>query len=234
MKNYKITLIAVLILLVNSKLQGQEITDTVLRKQKIDSLLKAVGGEEVWAKAKGFRMLEIAHYSKLKHPMVREFYVDFEKPRIKMQTKSIEKRELVALNLNTGWTKNEKEEIVKWKENQVNGWKSFWPGIPTRIFSMLAKKHHSVSYKVYPDRIDFYIDNIFAVWVATAKNGIPVAYGREKEHVETHFLGEVMAYGPVNLWRDAYEPGGQWQFTMVDYELLTDLSHVSFEPPKEQ
>lgn len=228
MKFFKLPLILAFVLC-SCSLKGQEITNSDVRKQKIDSLLRFLGGKDIWAKAKGFRMLEIATYSGLEHPMVREFWVDFEQPRIKMQTKSIERRETVALNIKTGWTKTEKSQITLWSHNRVNGWRSFWPGIPTRIFAMLARKDPSVSYKVYEDRIDFYIDEKFAVWIATSQNGSPVAYGRNKEHTETHFLGEIVPYGPVNLWKDAYEPGGHWRFTMIDYELLTDLSQVSFE-----
>ncbi|MEX0312663.1 MAG: hypothetical protein AB3N18_00685 [Allomuricauda sp.] len=209
--------------------KGQEITNADVRKQKIDSLLKFLGGEDIWAKAKGFRMLEIATYSGLEHPMVREFWVDFEQPRIKMITKSIERRETVALNNKNGWTKDQEGKVTPWNQNRVNGWQSFWPGIPTRIFSRLAKKDASVSFKVYEDRIDFYVNDKFAVWIATSQNGSPVAYGRSKEHTETHFLGEIVPYGQVNLWKDAYEPGGHWRFTMVDYELLSDMDQISFE-----
>lgn len=210
---------------------GQEIKTTEIRQQKIDSLLKAVGGKTIWASAKGFRMVEIANYSKLNHPLVREFWVDFETPRIKVHTKSIERRQITALNDESGWTLDSNSEIAVWDSNKVKGWRSFWPGIPTRIFAMLARDDDSITYKVYEDRIDFYINEIFAVWIATTVNGTPVAYGREKEHTETHFLGEVLPYGPVKLWKDAYEPGGLWRFTMVDYEILDNLTKVSFERP---
>ncbi|MGX1929059.1 hypothetical protein [Flagellimonas sp. 2504JD4-2] len=232
MNPFKLPLILAFVLC-SFGLKGQEITDSDIRKQKIDSLLHFLGGEDIWAKARGFRMLEIATYSALEHHMVREFWVDFEQPRIKMQTKSIERRETVALNNDKGWTKDRDQQVTPWKENRVNGWRSFWPGIPTRIFSLLARKDASVTYKVYEDRIDFYVDGKFAVWIATSQNGCPVAYGREKEHTETHFLGKIVPYGPVNLWKDAYEPGGQWRFTMVDYELLSNFNKISFEKPSE-
>ncbi len=80
------------------------------------------------------------------------------------------------------------------------------------------------------DRIDFYVDQKFAVWIATDPSGAPVAYGRNDNHKETHFLGEMLPYGPVTLWKEAIEPGGQWRVVMVSYELLKKMPDVYTKP----
>lgn len=211
--------------------QSQEITDPDARSQKIEALLHAVGGQEVWANAAGFHMLEIAHIASIDLPLVREFWVDFETPRIKMVSRGQDRDQVSTLNDMMGWSRN-KDSIYTWEDNQVKGWRSFWPGIPTRVFHLIASNDPSLSYKVFPDRIDFFVNDQFAVWIATSPDGLPVAYGREQAHTETHFLGEIRPYGPVKLWDTAHEPGGQWSVLMVDYELLDDLSGLSYEPPE--
>lgn len=206
-------------------------TDTQ-RPERIDKLMQMVGDENAWRTAKGFHMLEIAHVSQYKLPLVREFWIDFEQPRIKMTSKNAELHEVRALNVDHGWTM-ENEEVTQWEERTVNGFRSFWPGIPTRIFHLIATNDPSLSYEIKEDRITFYIDGEFVVWIATDPEGNPVAYGRSNNHVETHFLGEMMAYGPVRLWKEAFEPGGQWGVLMVDYQLLSTLSNVSYSQPKD-
>ncbi len=195
----------------------------------ITNLLNSVGGKEVWSRARGFRMLEIAHYANLKHPLIREYWVDFKQPRIKELTRSIERRQVQALNINKGWTNKYDGKIAVWDAKRLSGWQSFWPGIPTRIFHLIASKDPSLTYQVHEDKIDFYIDGNFAVWIATDESGNPVAYGRSMNHKETHFLGEMLNYNSVRLWKEAFEPGGQWNVEMVDYQLLDDLSFISFE-----
>lgn len=217
-----------LLMVTHSDLRGQKTKSNPMEEETIAKMIDAVGGIEVWSKAKGFRMLEIAWYGNLDHPLVREFWVDFEQPRIRMETKSIERRQAVALNISSGWTKAENQKTTQWDADRVNGWKSFWPGIPTRVFSLIAQNHPSLTYELFPDRIDFFVDGTFAVWISVSKDGVPLAYGRNKEHTETHFLGEVMPYGPVKLWKEATEPGGQWKVEMVDYELLTTLPEGIF------
>ncbi|WP_411029261.1 hypothetical protein [Spongiimicrobium sp. 3-5] len=213
---------------------AQEKSSANERPKEIEQLLEAVGGQEAWAEAKGFHMLEIAHFGSLKHPLIREYWVDFEKPRIKESTQGILRRQVQALNVDSGWTDREDQELKTWSTSTVGQWNSFWPGIPTRIFHLIAKKDPGLTYNVYEDRIDFFVEGNFAVWIATDVNGNPLAYGRSKNHLETHFLGEILPYGPVNLWKDASEPGGQWKVVMVDYELLSDMSEVSYDlSPKE-
>ena len=203
------------------------------RPEKVNALMSAVGNIDSWKNAKGFYMLEIAHYKSLNLPLVRHFWIDFETPRIKIKSRSAERHEDRALNNKMGWTL-EKGELSLWEESTVNGFRSFWPGIPTRIFHLLANNDPSLTYEVDDDRINFSVDGQFVVWIATDPEGNPVAYGRSDNHAETHFLGEMIAYGPTRLWKEAYEPGGQWKVTMVDYKLLDDLSNISFDAPKNQ
>lgn len=210
---------------------SQEIVDSKIRDQKVEMLLNAVGGKEVWAAAGGFHMVEVAHYASLKHPLVREFWIDFNQPRIKIQSKSIERRQTTTLNVNSGWTMSD-SEISVWDSARVAGWRSFWPGIPTRIFNLLARQHPSLSFKAFQNRFDFFIDGNFAVWISVNDQGIPVAYGRSVNKLnDAHFLGEMLEYGSVRLWRTAYEPGDQWNVEMVDYELLEDLSNIDYDAP---
>ncbi|WP_222983070.1 hypothetical protein [Flagellimonas meishanensis] len=196
-------------------------------EEDIENLLNAVGGTKFWKDAKGFHMLEIAHYANLKLPLVREFWVDFQNPRILQKTYGNGANSTQALNIDNGWTIT-KGQLEVWDDEKVNNWKSFWPGIPTRIFHLLAIKDPHLSYLVKEDRIDFFIDNAFVVWISCDLNGNPVAYGRSNNHAETHFLGKIIKYGNLNLWDSAYEPGGQWWVQMIDYVLLNDFT-IDFE-----
>ncbi|MEM9647638.1 MAG: hypothetical protein AAF969_04095 [Bacteroidota bacterium] len=224
----------ILILLLSTVVywQGNSQEADTQRPKRIDKLMQMVGDENAWRTAKGFHMLEIANVSRYKLPLVREFWIDFEQPRIKMTSKSAELHEIRALNVDHGWTMGN-EEVTPWEERTVNGFRSFWPGIPTRIFHLIATNDPSLSYEIKEDRIIFYIDREFVVWIATDPEGNPVAYGRSNNHAETHFLGEMLTYGPVRLWKEAVEPGGQWGVLMVDYQLLSTLSNVSYSQPKD-
>ncbi|WP_422861117.1 hypothetical protein [Flagellimonas sp. W118] len=213
-------------ILIYSHAHGQE--TSTHRPERIDKLMKAVGDENSWRMAKGFHMLEITNVSSHKLPLVRDFWIDFEQPRIKIITRSIGENNERVLNINNGWTL-EGNTLTEWEEKTVNGFRSFWPGIPTRIFHLIASNDPSLSYDLNEDRIDFYVDGRFAVWIATDSNGNPVAYGRSNNHAETHFLGEMTDYGPIRLWKEAFEPGGEWSVLMVDYRLLKSLSDISYE-----
>ncbi len=205
-------------------------TSKTKRPERIEKLMKAVGDENSWRTAKGFHMLEIANFNSLRLPLVRNFWIDFEQPRIKIISRSAEQNEQRALNVDYGWTL-EDGHLKEWGENVVNGFKSFWPGIPTRIFHLIASEDPSLSYKLTNDRINFYLNGEFVVWIATDPDGNPVAYGRSDDHSETHFLGEMIEYGSVRLWKEARETGGQWSVIMVDYKLLEDLSNISYSLP---
>ena len=205
---------------------------TKKRPDAINKLMKAVGNEQVWKNAKGFHMLEIAHYASLELPLIREFWIDFQHPRIKIITRSAVQRNERVFNTHMGWT-IKGDTLSIWEENKVQGYASFWPGIPSRIFHLIAKNDPSLTYSIEEDRINFYINGEFAVWIATDNEGNPVAYGRSNNHAETHFLGQMLDYGPVRLWKEAHEPGGQWKVVMVDYQLLDDLSPISYDLPEE-
>ncbi|SHH09266.1 hypothetical protein [Flagellimonas flava] len=202
------------------------------RPERIDNLMQAVGDENAWRTARGFYMLEIAHVSRYKLPLVREFWIDFEQPRIMMVSNNVELNEIRVLNVDRGWT-SKNNQVTAWDEQMVNGFRSFWPGIPTRIFHLIASNDPHLTYEIKEDRIIFYIDGEFVVWIATDPKGNPVAYGRSNNHAETHFLGEMLPYGPVRLWKEAFEPGGQWGVLMADYQLLPTLSNVSYSQPKD-
>jgi len=199
-------------------------------KSEIDKMLEAVGGKDTWRDATGFTMSEILYTDQRDLPVIREYWVDFKTPRIMETAKASGLTQAQALNGSAGWT-DRNGEMTEWSSEQVTGWRSFWPGIPTRIFHLLASNDPSVT-PVWRDGVmDFFIDGKRVVWIATDEEGTPVAYGRDDRHTDTHFLGKPLAYGDVTLWSEAIEPGGDWRVVMVDYVLLREPHSVSFEPP---
>ena len=122
-----------------------------------------------------------------------------------------------------------------WTRETVQAWSGFWPGIPTRVFHLLASNDSSVEARLRPgNRLDIFVNGAFAVWIATNEQGVPVAYGRDEAHPLTHFLGRMQPYGPVRLWSAAYEPGDWWHVVMVDYELFAGELPYSFDPPRDR
>jgi len=212
--------------------------DTREGEAPIAALLEQVGGAEVWASARGFHMVEIMRSSSIEVPTVREYWVDFESPRIIEKATTHRIDQLQALNVNEGWTLRQRvgEEpiLTTWDEDTVAGWNGFWPGIPTRVFHLLASEDPSVEARMNGDhRIDIFVDGQFAVWIGIDADAKPIAYGREESHVETHFLGAYFDYGPVRLWSTAYEQGDQWSVTMVDYKLIEGDMPVSYQSPED-
>jgi len=203
---------------------------------EVAALLEQIGGRDVWAEARGFHMVEILHAAHFDLPAIREYWVDFEQPRIMEKTTTNAIHGLQALNLDQGWTLRARDAgagmLTEWDAQAVTGWRSFWPGIPTRVFHLLASNDPSVEARALHDhRLDIFVDGTFAVWIAMDANARPVAYGRSESHTETHFLGAYETYGPVELWSTAYEPGDEWAVTMVDYTLYTEEMPVSYDPP---
>ena len=200
----------------------------------VERLLVQVGGADVWASARGFHMVEILHDESLPLPAVREYWVDFDEPRIMERTTTNSMEQLQALNRSEGWVLRN-GELAEWTAETVAGWSGFWPGIPTRVFHLLASNDPSVEVTLREgNRLDVTVDGRFAVWIALDDDANPVAYGRDEAHTYTHFLGRMEQYGPVRLWATAYEPGDLWRVTMVDYELFEVDMPVSFAPPEDR
>jgi hypothetical protein len=207
---------------------SQRTTDVVER------LLDQIGGRETWAAATGFHMVEVLHDESLPLPAVREYWVDFARPRIMERTTTNSTLQLQALNESGGWMIRDGEHSP-WSVDEVSGWRGFWPGIPTRVFHLLATNDSSLEVELREgNRLDVRLDGRFAVWIALDDDAVPVAYGREESHTYTHFLGRMEQYGPVRLWSAAYEPGDLWQVTMVDFDLFDDTLPVSFDPPTDR
>ncbi len=200
-------------------------------EEEIDRMLTAVGGREVWAAATGFTMSEILHADGLELPVYREYWVDFESPRIMERSTGRGFRKVQALNGDSGWTLRN-GEMREWSAAQIAGWQSFWPGIPTRVFHLLASDDPSVEPRLRDGVIDIFINGERVVWIGTDVEGTPVVYGREDRHTDSHFLGRPLPYGDVTLWSEATEPGGDWRVVMIDYELLTEPHSVSFARPE--
>lgn len=227
-----LTLLLTLGLLLPPPVTAQVATSPEAR-DLVERILTSVGGREVWAGARGFRMLEILHAEGLPLPAIREYWVDFESPRIMERTQTANLVQLQALNGTSGW-RVRNGELADWPPEMVAGFRSFWPGIPTRVFHLLASNDPSVRVEYLDgDRLDVFVDGEFAVWIAAAPDGRPVAYGRNESHTETHFLGRPESYGPVTLWSTAYEPGDSWRVVMVDYVLFPEGQEypVSWAPP---
>ena len=198
---------------------------------EIEKMLEAIGGRDVWANAAGFTMSEILFTDQRELPVMRHYWVDFETPRIMEKAEGRGLRQTRALNVNAGWTMRN-GELSDWDEATVAGWASFWPGIPTRVFHLLASNDPDVEAVWRDGVLDIFINGARVVWIATDEAGTPVAYGREDRHTDTHFLGKALDYGAVKLWSEAIEPGGDWRVVMVDYELLSAPHTVSFEAPR--
>ncbi|MEO1245303.1 MAG: hypothetical protein AAFX56_06405 [Pseudomonadota bacterium] len=197
-------------------------------EQEVDKLLAAVGGRDIWADAHGFTMSEILHSDQFELPVIRHYWVDFRSPRIMESTEGNGLRQTRALNVDRGWTVRD-EEYSDWPDAQVAGWRSFWPGIPTRVFHLLATNDPGIHAEWRDGVIDIFVDDTRVVWIATDPEGTPVAYGREDRHTDTHLLGRPLQYGDVTLWSEAIEPGGDWRVVMVDYRLLNKPHTQSFE-----
>ncbi|MEO1250834.1 MAG: hypothetical protein AAFW81_00630 [Pseudomonadota bacterium] len=198
---------------------------------EIQRMLDAVGGRDVWRRAHGFTMTEVLYTDQLETPVVREYWVDFRTPRIMEKAVGNGLRQTRALNREAGWT-DRNGALEAWSDEEVAGWRSFWPGIPTRVFHLLASEDDSVEARWRDGVLDIYIDGEWAVWIANDEDGTPVAYGRDERHTDTHFLGKALPYGDVTLWSEAIEPGGDWRVVMVDYELLYEPHEVSFDQPR--
>ena len=227
MRGFKLLLIIVAMLAPTSPGSAQQIDLRV----EINKMLNAVGGREAWANATGFTMSEILYSDERELPVMRHYWVDFKSPRIMEKAEGRGLLQTRALNEDTGWTVRN-GALSSWDEATVTGWKGFWPGIPTRIFHLLAIDDPGVTPVWRDGVIDIFIDGQRVVWIATDDAGTPVAYGRDERHTDTHFLGKPLDYGNVTLWSEAIEPGGDWRVVMIDYELLTDPHTVSFHPPK--
>lgn len=201
-------------------------------EQEVERLLEAVGGRDVWAEATGFTMSEILFTDQRELPVYRQYWVDFDSPRILEHAhgRGLEQRN--GLNGESGWTVRN-GELSTWDAEQIAGWRSFWPGIPTRVFHLLASDDPSVEAVLADDILDIFVDGEWVVWIAMDPEGTPVAYGRENRHTDTHFLGRSLDYGNVRLWSEATEPGGDWRVVMLDYELLTQPHNVSFAAPND-
>ncbi len=198
---------------------------------EVEKLLKAVGGREVWSKAQGFTMSEILHSDQYELPVLRHYWVDFTSPRIMESAEGNGLRQSRALNVDQGWTVRNGEHS-DWSAEQVAGWNSFWPGIPTRVFHLLASNDPAVRTEWRDGVIDIFLDDKRVVWIATDPHGTPVAYGREDRHTDTHFLGKPLQYGDVTLWSEAIEPGDDWRVVMVDYQLMMEPHTISFTAPQ--
>lgn len=195
--------------------------------QWTERLLSQIGGRDVWARARGFHMVEILRSDAYSLPAIREYWVDFEQPRMREKTLTNGVDQIQALDGRAGWRLRD-GRLEPWTDTVVSRWRSFWPGIPTRIFHLLAARDPRVQLRaVRPDRMDIHVEGRFALWLATSENGTPLAYGREDHHLQTHFLGRMRQYGPVRLWDAAYEPGGAWGVQMIDYRLLDRLPEPS-------
>ncbi len=196
----------------------------------VKQLMKAIGDKEVWKNAKGCYMLEIAHFGDIELPLIRNFWIDFDRPRIKIQTKGLEINNTRALNETAGWS-IDSSGVKVWENEKVANFQSFWTSIPTRIFHLLAKNDSSLSYELDENRIEFYIDGKFVIWIALDDNGDPIACGRSNNPRKTHFLGKMTNYGNVRLWKEATEPGGEWNVVLVDYQLLNDMTKIQYSTP---
>ncbi|TXN38309.1 hypothetical protein FVB32_08440 [Flagellimonas hymeniacidonis] len=195
----------------------------------VKQLMKAIGDKEVWKNAKGCYMLAIAHQRNLELPMVRSFWIDFEEPRIKIQTRSNQKNSTKVLNRTNGWT-IEKGVSSFWDEKTVNDYHLFWQGIPTRIFHLLSRKERNLSYEMESNKIHFSFKGNSIFWIALDHGGNPSAHGNSNPKSKTYFLGEMTSYRKINLWKEAVEQGGKQRIELIDYQLLNDMSHISYDP----
>lgn len=211
------SLFAALVLLPTPTLAQNDAVDLDM---EIERMMEAVGGREVWANATGFYMSEILHDAGQDLPIFREYWIDFETPRIYARSHGRNIELVQVLNVDEGWTVS-RGELRDWPAEEVEDWSSFWPGIPTRVFHMIASEDPDLDIQWRDGVMDVFYRGNRVVWIATNDDGLPVAYGRENRHSDTHFLGEMLTYGDVNLWSEATEPTGDWRVVMLEYKLYT-------------
>ena len=217
----------------NSKLKGAD--EAVKTAER---LVAAVGGKEVWAKAKSIYVAERAWPPALDHMITEVVWRDFVNPRQYFKLEGFKTERGIserAFDEQQGWVYNSQGEFRVMDSLEHKREVLFWPGDVYIMYHRLAINDESLTVKLEGNKLVIEgADEQSLGWFDVDANGAPVRWGLNTglEKVE-YVFGPMRSFGRVRFPAWGASTDGSWRYEYTDVELSDKEPPISFLPNKD-
>ena len=204
-------------------------------EQRLEGLLTAMGGREVWAKLPGVRVTAIHHTSEQRLPFKNVIWNDFQTPRFRVEATSAEmSRAFVWQKNGAAWAKRENGTSRLLNENESIEQGRWWESNPYRTLQRLAARDPELSVRlIEPDRLAvFRRDGTRLCWFRLNQLNEPVAFSTWDSETGTIFGPLKAADSGVRHPKWVASADGRWRVELLDFATVREKMNVETEQPK--
>lgn len=200
--------------------------------ERVELLLKAMGGREAWTRAK-FIYVE-AKYEDLAvaAPYTNQTWNDLSQPRVRFEARNETMDRRHAINGESGW---------RWRDgvsgpltpDQFTGEIRWWESNMYRTLHRLAAEDPELTVRAVGEhRIDIYrIDGTRLNWFVLNSRGEPVLFGTWDSDAG-NVVGPLVTSGPVRHPRWGARQDGTWRYDIVQFTVSESVpASVNFASP---
>jgi hypothetical protein len=201
-------------------------------QERIESLLRTMGGREAWAKTTALRV-DATHYeADLAEPYENRILMSFEEPRIRIEAGNETMNRKRAIVGKEGWHSSEKNARRAMTPAQVESDLQWWEAHIYRTLHRLAAQDPALTPALATDGrlLIRQRDGTQLMWIRQNLAGEPVQFGVGELATGTIF-GPLLPGDGSRIPRFSVSPDGTWRALIKEIEANPDLSRVDFQRP---
>lgn len=223
---FRILIFAIFLL---TSLETSAAQQTVTAEQRLEGLLKSLGGRDNWAQVKGVHLTVTHHTTTVRLPFKNVIWNDFETPRLRIEASNSEYyRLLIWQKEGDSLVKRDNENPLPLTEDESLTQSRWWESNPYRTIHRLAKRDSELSVKlIEADRIGIYRrDGVRLCWFRLNQLDEPIAFGTWDAEDGTVFGPLMDANFGIKHPKWTARPDGRWRAESVKFTFFKDRFSV--------
>jgi hypothetical protein len=203
-------------------------------EQRLEGLLAAMGGREVWAAAKGARVTAVHYTATVRLPFKNVIWNDFANPRHRVESSNEEINGAFVWQKNgESWIKRTGEKPRPMNAQEAESEQRWHESNPYRTLQRLAARDAELTVKlIEPDRLAvFRKDGVRLCWFRLNQSNEPIAFATWEAEDATVFGPLKETASGVRHPKWVARPDGRWRVELIELTLFREKMNFSTAQP---
>lgn len=199
----------------------------------LEALLDAMGGRSAWAELRGLAVLAVHHLAEQPAPFDNRIWLDFERPRLRIESNLLGLRRVRVLDGEQGWRQRGDEPTTALPPADVASEREWWASHVYRTISRLARRDPALAISLSDDgRLLVQESGAALAWLRVDRRGEPIAFGARETPPErgTQF-GPLAPHGALRFPSFSINNQGRWRAIPSRFEADPALPEGLFAAP---
>lgn len=199
----------------------------------LEALLAAMGGRSAWAALRGYAVFAVHHLADQPAPFDNRIWLDFERPRLRIESDLLGLRRVRVLDGERGWRRRGTEPATALPAADVASEREWWASNVYRTIARLARRDPVLTIALAEDgRLLIQEGGTALAWLRVDRRGEPIAFGaRETPPDRGTQFGPLAAHGLLRFPSFSTNNQGHWRALPSRFEADPALPEPMFAAP---